>query len=61
MKEKKSAGRPEKAKKLRRVGLLVMVTDQNKKELKKQLQVIANKLDLELNAEKKAKLLKQKS
>ena len=61
MSNKKSVGRPEKAKKLRRVGLLVMVTDQNKAELKKQLQGIANKLDAQLNAEKEAKLLKQKS
>ncbi len=56
MSNKKAVGRPEKLPKLKRKGLFVMITDQNKKELKQQLQIIANKLDAQLNAEKKANL-----
>lgn len=52
MSNKKAVGRPEKVPKLKRKGLLIMVTDQNKKDLKNQLQIIANKLDAQLNAEK---------
>lgn len=56
MSEKKPVGRPETEDRLKRVGMSLMVTEQNKKELKHKLQVIANKLDAQLNAEKKVKL-----